>query len=268
MIKIILCLKLVIDPEVPLSLFKVDREARKPIPPQGVPLVISPFDENALEAALRIKDQQDCTITILSMGDSLPRALLLKTLAVGADQVITLEGAEFRNLNPFDTALTLAKAIQKIGSYDLVFTGRQAADWDAGLVWAGIAEFLHLPSITMARKAEVTDGKVMAERVAADGIEILEADMPALITFSNEAGELRNVSLSALMKVKKQEIPKWSASDIDIASQPLMDLRDLYLPDLGGVDCHFIEGESPEEKGRRLAQELLDKAGLHGGIIR
>jgi electron transfer flavoprotein beta subunit len=268
MIKIIVCLKLVIDPEVPLSLFKVDREARRPIPPQGVPLVISPFDENALEAALRIKDEQGCTITVLSMGDSLPRALLLKTLAVGADEVVALEGAEFKNLNPYDTARTLAHAIQKIGNYDLVFTGRQAADWDAGLVWAGIAESLQLPSITVVRKAEVRDGKVIAERVAADGIEILEADIPALLTFSNEAGELRNVSLSALMKVKKQEISKWSASDIEMASQPLMDLRDLYLPDLGGVECHLIEGESPEQKGHHLAQELLEKGLLHGGNMR
>lgn len=268
MIKIIVCLKLVIDPEVPLSLFKVDREVKRPIPPPGVPLVISPFDENALEAALRIKDQQDCTITVLSMGESLPKALLLKVLAVGADDVIALEGAEFRNLDPFDTALALANAIRKIGDYDLVFTGRQAADWDAGLVWAGIAEFLHLPSITMARKAEVTNGKVIVERVAADGIEILEGDMPALITFSNEAGELRNVSLSALMKVKKREIPKWSASDIDMVSHPLVDLRDLYLPDLGGIDCHFIEGESPEEKGHHLAQELLEKEVLLGGNMR
>ena len=268
MINIIVCLKLVIDPEVPLSLFKVDREARRPIPPPGVPLIVSPFDENALEAALRIKDLQDCKITVLSMGDSLPKAILLKVLAVGADEVIALEGPEFKNLDPFRTALALAKAIQKIEDFDLVFTGRQAADWDAGLVWAGIAESLHLPSITVARKAEVMDGKVLVERVAADGIEILEADMPALISFSNEVGELRNVSLSALMKVKKREIPKWSASDIDMVSHPLMDLRDLYPPDLGGVDCHFIEGESPEEKGHYLAQKLLKQEVLLGGNMR
>lgn len=258
MIKIIVCLKLVIDPEVPLSLFKVDREARKVIPPQGLPPVISPFDENALEAALRIKDHQDCRITVLSMAASLPRAILLRPSAAGADEVIALAGPEFGNLDPFTTARTLANAIQKAGDYDLIFTGRQAADWDSGLVWAGIAEYLDLPSITIARKAEVRDGRVIAERVVSEGIEILETDLPALITFSNEVGMLRNISLPALMKVKKQDIPKWSASDVGLVPRPLMELRDFYIPDLGELDCYLIEGESPEEKGCRLARKLLE----------
>ena len=256
---IIVCMKVIIDPEMPFSLFNVDRENRKPIPPSGMPPVFSPFDENALEAALKIKDTKECVITVLSMGKSLPKAVLQKVLAVGADEVVGLEDQEFENLDPFNTAQVMANAIKKVGDYDLVFTGRQAGDWDAGLVWAGIAELLDIPSITIGRNAEIQDGKVIVERCVSDGIEILESDMPALVTFSTEVGELRHVSLQALMKVKRQEISKWSASDMGFVKSTVMQMRDLYEPDLGQVECYLVPGDSGEDKGRDLAKKLLDE---------
>ena len=259
MIKIIVCLKLIIDPEAPFSAFKINKDTMKPVPPEGSPPVISPFDENALEAALKIKDQQDCNITIISLGRLLPKAILQRALAVGADEVIALEGPEFEDLNPFTTAQALANAINKVGGFDLVFTGREAADWDAGLVWAGIAELLDLPSITIARKVEVNDGKAIVDRVVADGIEILEADMPVLINFSNEVGELRYFSIPALIKAKKKEITKWSGSDIYLESLNVMEFRDFYIPDLGLVDCEFIDGDSQVEKGQKLAKKILEE---------
>ena len=157
---IIVCMKIIIDPEMPFSIFSIDRENKKPIPPSGMPPVFSPFDENALEAALRMKDEQDCNVTVLCMGQTLPKAVLQKALALGADEAVAVEDPEFDNLDPFSTAQVLANAIKKIGEYDLIFTGRQGADWDAGLVWAGIAELLDIPSITIARKATILDGKV------------------------------------------------------------------------------------------------------------
>ena len=113
MIKIIVCVKLIIDPEAPLSIFEIDRKALKPIPPKGMPPVMNPFDENALEAALRIKDQQECKITLLSIGRSLPKAILQRALAVGADEVIVLDDQAFDNLDPFNTVHVLVKGIEK-----------------------------------------------------------------------------------------------------------------------------------------------------------
>jgi electron transfer flavoprotein beta subunit len=259
---IIVCMKIVVDPEMPFSVFKVDRENMKPIPPAGMPPVFSTFDENALEAALKIKDSQDCKITVLSMGKDLPKTVLQKALALGADEVIGVEGPEFEDLDAFSTAQAMSNAIKKIGEYDLIFTGRQSGDWDAGLVWAGIAETLGIPSIALGRKAEFQDGKVVVERCVSDGIETIESDLPALVTFSSEVGEMRNVSLSALMKVKKRQIPKWSASDVDFERVEIMTMRDLYEPDLGEVDCFVIPGESPEEMGRNLAKKLLEEVSL------
>ena len=118
---------------------------------------------------------------------------------------------------------------------------------------------MDIPSITIARRATIHDGKVTVERCLSDGIEVLESDMPAVVTFTSEGGELRNVSLAALMKVKKKEIPKWSASDLGFDKVDVMDLSDLYEPDLGVTDCDLMTGESLEEKGRNLAKKLLEE---------
>lgn len=252
-------MKIIIDPEIPFSIFNVDRDNKKPVPPSGMPPVYSPFDENALEAALKIKDGGDCKVTVLSIGKSLPKAILQKALAVGADEVVAVEDPEFDNIDPFNTSQVLASAIKKISKYDLIFMGRQAADWDAGLVWAGVAELLDIPSITIAHKVELHDGRVVVERFVSDGIEVLESDMPVLVTFSSEAGELRNMSLAALMKVKKQEITKWSASDMGFSRSTIMEIDDLYEPDLGLIDCYIVQGESLEDKGIQLARKLVDE---------
>lgn len=259
MVQVIICLKIIIDPEMPFSLFRVAKEEMKPIPPAGMPPVISPFDENALEAGLKIKDQNECKVTVLSLGKTLPKAILQKPLAMGADEVIAIEGPEFGDLDPFNTAEVLARAIKKIGRYDLIFMGRQAADWDAGLVWAGVAELLDLPGITLARKVEVTNEKVIIERCVSDGVEILESNMPALVTFTSEVGESRQVSLQALMKAKKREISRWLPADLGFEKLNLMEMRELYEPDLGLVDCALSPGESGEERGRNLAKKLFDQ---------
>ena len=258
MLDIIVCLKIVMDPEVPLSVFKIDKNLKRPVPPAGLPPVVSPFDLNALEAALKIKDQKqdECVITILSLGKNIPKALLQKAMAMGADEAVVLDDAIFESLDPYSTAHALANAIRKIGKFDLIFTGRQAADWDSGIVWAGIAHHLQLPSITIARKAVTFDNRLIVERCVYDGIEVLETDLPALVTFSSEVGEPRFTSLKAMMRAKNKNITQWTASDIGFEPVSGLVMRDIAEPVLVEVDCQLIEGRSDEEKGRQLARAL------------
>ena len=150
--QIVVCIKQVLDPEMPSSSFKIDREERRVIPPQGTPPVLSPFDENALEAALRIKDGHGAKVIALSMGDKLARPVLRKTLAAGADELILLEDPAFEYTDSFTTAGVLAAAIRKIGDVEIIFTGRQAADWDSGITGCATAEELGVPCITVVRK--------------------------------------------------------------------------------------------------------------------
>jgi electron transfer flavoprotein beta subunit len=260
MLHIVVCMKVVIDPEMPFSEFRVDRENKRPAPPSGVPPLFSPFDENALEGALKIKDRRECKITVLSAGKALPKALLHKALAAGADEAVTVEDPRFERLDPFGTARVLVGAVRKMGGCDLVLTGRQAADWDGGLVWAGIAEILGLPCITLARSAEIRDGTIVVERCASISTEVVEAPLPALVTVSSEAGELRGIALPALIKAKKREITRWSASDVGFEPGRTLELKDLYIPRTEVVDSYLVPGEGPKEKGRNLAKWLLDNS--------
>ena len=154
---IIVCVKEIIDPELPPDSFNIDPEKNVPLIPASIPTVISPFDEQAVEAALRIKDSHGGKITILSLGNDLHREVVKKPLAMGADELILLEDAAFIDGDSWSTAKALALAIKKIGDYELILCGRQAADWDAGQVGLGIAEILGLPSVTLARKIEIGD---------------------------------------------------------------------------------------------------------------
>jgi len=153
------------DPEAPISTFRIDPEAKRAIPAPGVPPVLNPYDENCLEAALRIKEIHPSKITVISMGKDLPKAVVKKSLAAGADELVLLEDDILENLDGYATAYALAAAIKKIEEYDLILAGRQAADTNAGQVGSGIAEILGIPSVTMAQKVELVDGKVRVERV-------------------------------------------------------------------------------------------------------
>ena len=190
--KILVCVKVVLDPEAPASLFKVDSEANKVIPPKGTPPVLNPFDENALEAALKIKDSdKGVSITVISLGKNIPKPVIKKSLATGADNLVLLEDESFEDLDSYSTANTLVKAIQKMGSYDLILCGREAADTDAGQVGLGIAEILGIPSVSLAGKIEAGDKQLKVDRVTSTGYETVEVSLPAVVTVSSEIGTLR-----------------------------------------------------------------------------
>ena len=259
----IVCVKQVIDPEAPPASFRVDTASNKVVPPPGVAPVISPFDENAVEAALRIKDAQGGKITVISLGVNLLREVVKKPLSMGADELILLEDGAFAGGDSWSTAYALAMAIKKIGDYDLIFCGRQASDWDAGQVGSGIAEILGLPGVTIAKKVESLDGKVRVERVVADGYEVVEVPLPALVTVSNELGEPRYPTIKGIMAAKKVEPIIWKPADIGVepaqvgAAGRHTKLLKLFQPVHEGK-CELVEGETPEEAGVNLALKLRE----------
>jgi electron transfer flavoprotein beta subunit len=260
---IIVCCKQVLDPEAPPATFKIDAAAAKVVPPPGVPPVISPFDENALEAALKIKDKQEAKITVISMGVNLQRDVVKKPLSMGADELVLLEDPAFTEGDSWSTAYALAMAIKKIGQFDLIFTGRQSADWDAGQVGSGIAEILGIPSVTIAKKIEVANGKARVERVLADGYEALEINLPALITVSNELGEARYPTIKGIMMAKRKEPIVWKPADIGVDASKIgtagrrTKLVKLFQP-VKESKCELVEADTPEEAGVKLAMKLRE----------
>ncbi len=259
--EMIVCVKQVLDPEAPPAGFKVDPVTNKMVLPAGIAPVISTFDECALEAALRIKDTTGGKVTVLSLGTGLLRNVVKKPLAMGADNLVLLEDEAFDGGDSWSTAYALSRAIKKIGHYDLIFCGRQAADWDAGQVGTGIAELLELPGITVAQKGYITKGKARVERITDDGYEVVEVTLPALITVSSELGPPRYTTLEGIMTAKQKETTIWNPSDIGVETSQVgaagrrIKLLKLFQPIREG-SCEFISGDSPEEAGASLALEL------------
>jgi electron transfer flavoprotein beta subunit len=260
-LQLIVCVKQVPDPEGPADAFRVDTEAKKIIP-VGIPPVINPFDENALEAALRIKNQFDAKVTVLSMGEKLAQPVLRKTLAAGADDLIILTDQHFKDLDSYSTAYVLSSSIKRLGAFDVILTGRQAADWDFGVTGLLIAEMLQIPVINLARKVEIKDGSLFIEKLCNDGYEVVKASMPALVTVSGELGELRYISVKALQASSKTPVKIFNAVDLELNLQRLM-RRTIYnlFAFHEERECKFVEGESPQDKAENLVT-LMKKEGM------
>jgi electron transfer flavoprotein beta subunit len=261
--ELIVCLKQVPDPEAPPESFKIDPDAKTILPPPDFSPVISTFDEIALEAALRVKDSHGGKITALSLGNNFVPDVIKKPLAVGADELILLEDASFEDGDAWSTAYALAEAIKKIGHYDLIFCGRQASDWDYGLVGTGIAELLGLPCVTLAKKVDVADRTVTVERVVGDGFEIIEAPMPCLITVSNELGELRFARLKGVKRAEKMQPTVWKPEDMGVdlskigSRGRLTKLNKLFRP-VREAQCEIIGGEDVVEAAVNLSIRLRE----------
>jgi electron transfer flavoprotein beta subunit len=263
-VDIIVCVKQIPDPETPATVFRVDETATKVIPAPGMALVISPYDEQAVEAALRIRDKLgEGRITVISLGPGSAREIIKHSLAMGADEGVLLSDPAFDGADSYITALVLSEAIKKVGRYDLILAGRQAADWDSGVVGSGIAELLDLPIITIAKDVQIDDRVVRVERVLQDGFEIVEALLPAVVTVSNELGESRRPQLRQIMQAARKQIKVWSAADLGLdagqvgAAGARLTLERLFLPAKEG-QCEFVGGDSPQELAANLARRLRE----------
>ena len=260
---IIVCVKQVIDPEAPPASFKIDPSSDKVVPPPGVSPVIDPYAEYAIEAALRVKDAVGGKITAISLGAKQLRDIVKKPLAMGADELILLEDEAFDEGDSWSTAYALAMSIKKLGDYDIIFCGREASDWNAGQVGPGIAEILGLPSVTLAKKIDITNSKARVERVTDQGYDVVEVSLPALITVSNEIGEPRYPTIRGIMAAKKKEPVTWKPADIRVEASQLgaagrrTRLLKLFQPVRKGK-CEIIGGENLEEAAVNLALKLRE----------
>jgi electron transfer flavoprotein beta subunit len=264
-LKIVVCAKQVVDPETPVSAFKIDRQLRRVMPSPGIPPVVNGFDEIATEAALRIKDSTDAHVTVLSVGDGFTDAggvvaVMKKPLSMGADELVLVEDAALADLDPFATAYVLVQAIARIGDMDLVLCGRQASDWDNAQVPLILAEMLNAACVTVAQSVMVSGGVAKVERVLPSGYEEVEAGLPAVVTVSNELGEPRYPTLRGIMAAGKKAPLYLTPSDIGLDPDrlaPRLTLEDLYVPE-SDRRCEFIEGDSEADSGRLLALKLRE----------
>ena len=259
---IVVAAKQVLDPETPLSAFTVDPATKRVVPPPGASPVINGYDEQAVEAALRIREAVgEATITVLSVGAEFAMDTVKRPLAMGADELVLLQDPAFENgPDPTVAVHALAAAIKRLSPVDLVLGGRQASDWDNAQVLLGLAEVLGLPVVTVAQRVEVTGETVRVERVLSDGYEVVEVSLPAVVTISNEVGQARYPTLRGIMTAGRKAPTVWSAAELGLdpgSMTPSLELVELAVPEKQ-ARCEFITGEDEAEAGRKLALRLRE----------
>jgi electron transfer flavoprotein beta subunit len=262
-LNIVVCAKQVVDPETPASAFRIDPEAKRVASAPGIPPVVNGFDENAVEAAIRIKEAGDAKVTVLSVGNNFVMDVMKKPLSMGADELVLVQDEAVEYLDASATAHVLTKAIERLGGADLILCGRQASDWDNAHVPLGVAEMMDIPCVTVAQRVEVVDSGLVVHRVITDGYEVVEASLPALVTVSNELGEPRYPTLRGIMAAGRKKPTTWSAEDLGVEQgmlEPGLSIVDLYVPESGG-QVEMVEGEDEADAGRNLALRLRE-AGL------
>ncbi len=210
--KIIVCIKQVPDSDK----VTIDRTTNR-LNRAGVPAVMNPFDENALEVALKLKEKNPgTTVTAITMGPPQAEAVLRTAMSVGADAGVLVSGREFGGADTWATGYTLALAVKKLGDFDLVLFGKQATDGDTGQVGPGIANNLGLPCLTYVKDVEVLDEKTFkVTRTTEDGYEEWEIQRPCALTVVHEAGELRLPHLRLKMASKTAPITTWGCADLN-----------------------------------------------------
>lgn len=258
--RIIVCMKNVPDPEGPRDAFVINQDTLK-VEPRGIPPLISAYDENALEAALRLKDANPgATVIVLSMGRRVPEAVMLKALAAGADELVKVEDEALdpSALDSFATAAVLAEAVRKLG-FDLVATGRQAADYNDSQTGIILAHLLGLPVVTLARTLKKEDGLLHIERVIEKGYEVVTVPLPAVVMCSGEAGELRYPSMIQRREAKNKPKQALTLADLGLSlpKRRVVPAR-LFAPEVKTAQCTYFTGGSPAEAARSLALKLRE----------
>jgi electron transfer flavoprotein alpha/beta subunit len=218
---------------------------------EGVPSIINPFDENALEAALQLKEQCGARVIVVSMGPPQVEEALRAAIAMGCDEAVLVSDRKFAGADTLATSYTLSQAIRQIGDFDLILCGKQAIDGDTAQVGPGIAEFLDIPQVTFAVAIEYADKKLKIKRVVEDGFESVEVGVPALVTVTKDINEPRYPSLRGKMKAKSVEIEKFDAEYLKADEQKIgltgspTKVRKIFTPPAKGSG-EIFSGETSE----------------------
>jgi electron transfer flavoprotein beta subunit len=186
-------------------------------------LIINPFDEYAIEEALRIKEKIGCKTIAITYGKPGAESALRDALALGIEEAYHIVDEQFDYLNPQQAALVLAKAVAKIGDIQMILTGKQATDDDSAMVAPAAAAYLDWPQIGFVRKFELVDQeKAVCQRTSETGYDRIEAKFPAVFSVVKEINEPRLPSLKGKMQAKKAAIQKLTLQELGITSESLL----------------------------------------------
>jgi len=261
MLNIVVCVKAVPDPKE-ADKIRID-PVTKTLTRADVPLVLNPLDKHAMEAALQLKERFDAHIAVLSMGPPEAGRIVRECLALGADQGVLLCDRAFAGADAYATAYTLAKGIEKIGPYDVVFCGMASSDGSTEWVGPELATFWGVPVVTRVKElVEFGEGWWKVKASLEDGYRLVRVKLPAVLTVTRELNTPRTLSFSGIIKARKKEISEWGVSDLGVPSDlvglkgsPTIVSRMTTRESKREVE---IIGGTREEKAERLVQRLVE----------
>jgi len=233
---------------------------------EDIKWVMNPYDELAVEEALRIKEAKGGTVTVVSVGAPKAQETIRTALAMGADKGILVNDPKAEGGDALATAKVLAAAV-KSAPFDLVIAGQRAVDEDNYQFGAAVAELLGIPHVSLVMKAELLDGKIRCHRTVEGGTMVVEAPLPALFTTQRGLNEPRYASLPGIMKAKKKPLEVKSLADLGVdpaqagAASRKVVLKALRLPPERKA-VRMIKGETPEAVAAELIRALHEEAKL------
>jgi len=221
---------------------------------EGVESVINPFDAYAIEESVRLKERFGGKVTVITMGPPQAENALKEAISLGCDEGILVSDRKFAGSDTWATSYTLATAIKKIGSFDIIICGKQASDGDTAQVGPGISTHLDIPQVTYVKKIEdISVNVAKVERMTEEGYDIVQTPLPCLFTVVKEINTPRLPSLKGMMRAKSAKIIKWTADDIEADPKSL---------GLDGSPTRVVKifSPTPRKGGEMLQGEIGDVA--------
>jgi len=260
---ILVCLKQILDPEIPARDFRVDpvgREAER----GAANLVTNIFCENALETALQLRERAgSAKITVLSYGQPSAEDSLRKALAMKADDAAFIVNDGNANPDSLTTARVLGAAIRKLGNFDLIMVGREAGDWGAGQTGGLIAEELGMPCVSFVDRIESEGGQLRLRRQTDTGWEMIEAEAPVVVTITNDEHNVPRIpKVRDVMMSYRQPLVTWTLADLDIdvdevrAGNTYYQVTELFIPQKE-TRCEFVTGDTLDQKVESFARRIV-----------
>jgi len=243
-----------------IDLVKINEAANEVILPSG-PGIVNPFDEYAVEEALRIKEKQGGKVVVISFGSERAESALRACMALGVDEAYLISDQVFEKSDTQAVGRILAAGLKKLGDYNLVLAGKQAIDDDSAQVPGAVAGNLDLPQVMFVKKIDsLSDSSAIVWRTTEEGYDVVEVSLPAVLSVVKEINEPRLPSLKGKMMAKKAQITKWSAADIGLDNSSVGPNSNTSISKISAPPARqkgeIIEGETPQEIAEKLYNKL------------
>lgn len=263
--QIVVCIKQIIDPEIPPDLFRLDPTGMRQVR-GGLSLVISPYDQNALEVALQLTAKSGGRVTALTVGEAEAQGAVKSAMGMGADAGVLVRDPAAAGSDPFGIARILAAAVRRLGGVELVLTGCLSGDTGSKVMAPLLAEELSLPCFSFVSRIETAGaGRVRARRLLEDGYETVEAPLPLVAGIvSDDSNVPRYAKLKDIMAAARKPVPTWTLADLGVeadlvgAAACRVPLSGVATPERESSRCELMGGETAEEQAARLAARLRE----------